>query len=422
MSYNITLPSGFFTDIAITQHIAATPLQEWTSRLRWALADLGVDMEVSVISIAAPTLWMQLGLASVNDDETIPVSNAMTIVLVSGTLGAASLCICAVVYLWATRMCKRSRTLPSPRRTNDYLAKYEIPIGEWEVALENYLEPPKDAAGNEDLVLFFVPREVVFFHAARKRPIPVFQDLLQAQDLKCCRISRYEALQGLLSSVLALSYPWEKEGDPDPDGERLEEAAAVLNDNPHLQLMWMDWACLPQRARERSELQERYFKHVLHSGAINVIYLGCSVVSIVNRAYLERFWTQFEYILATRKVTKNGFQFCADRLFFRCIQSFADAPEQVRSLLKVHWEDKSVAQVVKILAEPDVKVTQQSDKDTLLGKLPELERQLTEAVVVGKASSSSGVLRNAAGEVAGRGNRLANNSLGSVAPEPELLT
>ena len=48
------------------------------------------------------------------------------------------------------------------------------------------------------------------------------------------------------------------------------------------------WCCMPQG--ERSAPDKAEFKRMLPR--INMLYLGCSVLLIVDNTYITRFWTQ----------------------------------------------------------------------------------------------------------------------------------
>jgi hypothetical protein len=241
-----------------------------------------------------------------------------------------------------------------------------------------------DADAQKDMVIFLVPKEVVLYFARLKMPMPVFQELRKRGHLKCYAFNRLEVLHGFLERVLAVSYPWASPGSPDPDSGRLQEVANVFNENPKLQFMWMDWSCLPQ-GEARTEIEKLYFKYFLSSGAINLVYLGATVVSIVNNRYLESFWTQFEYILATRKITAHGFETTHGRIHMRFIESAVAAKEPSKALLQQKWSDKTVMEVVEVLSKDDVRVTNQSDKDDLLPKLPKLQVYFADQLARGGA-------------------------------------
>ena len=57
---------------------------------------------------------------------------------------------------------------------------------------------------------------------------------------------------------------------------------------------------------KKNAFEKMYFKAMINHGGVNLIYLGAFVLSIVNSLYMQRFWTQFEYLLATRIVTRVG--------------------------------------------------------------------------------------------------------------------
>ena len=141
-------------------------------------------------------------------------------------------------------------------------------------------------------------------------------------------MNRTAALRGELRTgackVLAISYPWQGFGDPDSTGDRVAAVAAHLEEHPEIDAVWWDYMCVPQNTNipdwtgkvttpypttyKKNIFEKAYFEAMIDHGGVNLIYLGAFVLSIVNSLYIQRFWTQFEYLLATRTVTRAGFQ------------------------------------------------------------------------------------------------------------------
>ena len=154
--------------------------------------------------------------------------------------------------------------------------------------------------------------------------------------------------------------------------------------------MWWDFLCVPQTTNipdnttgkvehpypttyQKNDFDKLYFKMMINQGGVNLIYLGAYVLSIANALYIQRFWTQFEFYLGTRCVTGSAFGATRARLVVRCIQSLKDSTAEQASALFAKWGNKTTAEAKDVLAKKDVTVTNQSDKDNLLDKLPKLE-------------------------------------------------
>ena len=106
---------------------------------------------------------------------------------------------------------------------------------------------------------------------------------------------------------------------------------------------------------------------------INLLYLFCSVLILLDGSYMSRFWTQFEAFLSFRKVTASGLgptPLTERRDAIICIHN-AD-PEFDPPKLRKMWGDRTVDEAHEVLARPDVTVMNQKDKDVQLPKLQRL--------------------------------------------------
>uniref|UniRef100_A0A7S4VDW4 Heterokaryon incompatibility domain-containing protein n=1 Tax=Alexandrium monilatum TaxID=311494 RepID=A0A7S4VDW4_9DINO len=244
-----------------------------------------------------------------------------------------------------------------------------------QLALDMYTREKSESPNH--IRLYLLHRSTVEYLAARRLPIPVFQELRRQGLLHCRSVDRYQALKGALNDVLALSYTWEGDGDPDSSGDRLHALAAHLREHTDVDFVWMDYPCLPQNTKvyARDVFERSYYKDMLTSG-VNIIYLGAKVLSLVNSTYTRRFWPQFEYILANRAISERGFEPSFGRNTVRCIQSLEQVTAEQSRTLRAQWGEKTIAEAIEILGKPDVKVTNASDKTVLLGKLPDLEDEL----------------------------------------------
>lgn len=154
----------------------------------------------------------------------------------------------------------------------------------------------------------------------------------------------------------------------------------------------------------RSHAHQMMFERMLPS--VNLLYLSCTVLAIIDQSYISRFWTQFEAWLACQEVTAMGLQpvhsariasqrrlkvtsppsivlpttasypsahFLTLALTF-CLAQVegihgAEGSGHLCDHLLQTWAKKSVADARAHLAKPDVFVTNANDKETQLGKL-----------------------------------------------------
>ena len=122
-------------------------------------------------------------------------------------------------------------------------------------------------------------------------------------------------------SLFTVCYGWETSWHPDPTGQRLRDAVAVLDNAGACDddLVFWDFCCLFQKNNEgeRSELETLLFKHavsgmtrIIASSFIRVIVLPRISASAENQTpLLERGWCVFELFLAsycTRLLYQRG--------------------------------------------------------------------------------------------------------------------
>jgi hypothetical protein len=158
---------------------------------------------------------------------------------------------------------------------------------------------------------WLLPRDFVIQHVKQNpgKPLPVYQKLRAQGVLVAVQFTVEEAMNGKYhESIGAASYTWAAAGDPDPTGEKLAAHAIFLEQNPDVQYHFIDFNCIPQnyvdddgKAVKRTDEEQQYFDEILTGGGLNCLYFFVRVSSVVNESYLERFWPQFEFFLATRE-------------------------------------------------------------------------------------------------------------------------
>lgn len=233
--------------------------------------------------------------------------------------------------------------------------------------------------------LYFVSREVFIAltkeELSRPGGLPSFQELRAEGKLELLQVEKENVLSGGLRAVgrniLTLSYPWQAVDDPDSTNDRYAVAMAQLTKHPELTHVWWDYMSLPQSTKNkryiRNRFEEWYFRYMLKEG-VSLLYISTTVLCIVNASYTQRFWTQYEAFLATRELATHGFVPSTRRILIVCLQNAGSSDEEQRETLLTKWLDVEVDEALRMLAEPDVAVTDAADKKCLLEKLPELDR------------------------------------------------
>mmetsp|Transcript_20026 Transcript_20026/g.40664 ORF Transcript_20026/g.40664 Transcript_20026/m.40664 type:complete len:517 (-) Transcript_20026:44-1594(-) len=167
--------------------------------------------------------------------------------------------------------------------------------------------------------------------------------------------------------TLVVSHRWEQPDSPDPSGAQVTEIRAYLRAHPGIKFVWYDFWCMAQGKRTDAEKAE--FKAMLKQ--INILYLGATVLILLELSYISRFWTQFEAWLSMQCPTPKGLVPCnltnAQR---RCqIKCIHNAPPEMEDILLNMWYSKSPEDAHDILSKADVTVTNASDKEEQLPKL-----------------------------------------------------
>ena len=96
-----------------------------------------------------------------------------------------------------------------------------------------------------------------------------------------------------------------------------------------------------------------------------------------------RFWTQFEAFLALHKAGPNGVvpktdQDVEDNVLVVEMGAALASAGSVRNSLIDTWRSKSVQEAVEVLSQPDIEVMNQSDKEDLLPRLHDLNKNVIE--------------------------------------------
>ena len=154
---------------------------------------------------------------------------------------------------------------------------------------------PLDADGS--CRFFFVDTDRLLKYEGKT--LPHHQQLLRAHPgMLVERAVRFEeACSGkLIEEACTVSHRWMSAHEPDEDGTQLTAIKAHLKANPKIKWLWYDAWCLPQGERTASELAS--FKRMLRE--VNMLYLGTSVLILLDLSYQSRFWVRIRLNLTRR--------------------------------------------------------------------------------------------------------------------------
>ena len=205
--------------------------------------------------------------------------------------------------------------------------------------------------------------------------LPKFQELREREGfLKQHKVTRREAFRHRYGGeYLAISHRWFAPDAPDKDGLQLSKIKVYLREHPTINWVWFDYWCMPQGKKTPGENVS--FKYML--GNINWLYIGCSVLVLLDLSYLSRFWTQFEAWLSLQLVVEGGGLQAATSDSTRTeIVPIYNGTEDACDLLRKTWANQTPEKAHDILAMPDVTVTNQGDKDMQLPKILSLNDEV----------------------------------------------
>jgi len=220
--------------------------------------------------------------------------------------------------------------------------------------------------------------------------LPVYKDLKRdhPEALKSVKLTMADACSGAYRhNILAVSHRWETTEVPDVQGAQMEAIRDYLAENRNIEYVFFDYTCMPQG--EKSAAEKREFRAVLPN--INLLYLGASVLALMDLSYMSRFWTQFEAWLSFQMPTRNGLV-SAPPLERRCtVRCIHNAPASQEQQLARMWAGMTAKSAHAVLSQPDVVVTNQSDKDTQLPKLLQLDQMVADCMAELELGLESGM-------------------------------
>ena len=86
---------------------------------------------------------------------------------------------------------------------------------------------------------------------------------------------------------VAVSHRWENSKVPDTTGAQLEALRGFVLEQKEIQYVFYDLMSLPQ-GDDRTPAEKAAFAQQLPN--INLLYVACSVLIMLDRSYFSRFW------------------------------------------------------------------------------------------------------------------------------------
>jgi hypothetical protein len=322
-----------------------------------------------------------------------PISAGASAVETSGSTGIIIGVIVGVIIVLVL-------SLVFVRRRNIILPVAHLPLAEKALAEKALADKAADKALADEAAkkaeaawnphkptLYFLPPAAVL--SATTKQLKRMQELHDSGQLVKMAVDLNDAFQGkgLIQNVLFVSHRWEGSVTPDEAGAQLAALKAHLMAHPEVQYVWFDYACMPQRSEsahrsktdDRTHAEKAEFDLMLK--AITDLYLTAKVLILLDTAYRTRFWTTMEGWCAMQQVTSEGVRPAREgeaRVSVSCIHN---ATQEDRQAL-LNMSIKTPKEIQKFLASPDVFVTNQKDKDSLLPKIGETDEHVRKMMSV----------------------------------------
>lgn len=154
---------------------------------------------------------------------------------------------------------------------------------------------------------FFV--SAAYLRSVNVPTLPCFQELRRTDGALILRtLVANKAYRGeYTKKLLAISHRWEHPSVPDGQGVQLRAIKDFLATDDDVEGVWYDFWSMPQDERTpeqrrshapdtRTPEELNMFKRMLPN--VNLLYLGCSVLILMDISYLSRFWVRPQHALA----------------------------------------------------------------------------------------------------------------------------
>ena len=190
-------------------------------------------------------------------------------------------------------------------------------------------------------------------------------------------ISRSKACRGhYVGKFLIVSHRWESVFQPDSEGHQLCAMQDHLRAHPEIEYVWYDYACMWQGRRTPAQMVE--FGWQLSN--VVWLYIGMSVLILLDLSYISRFWTQFEAWVSMQMATEHGLVPAPDEQRRYTIVPILNANAYIADALVGMWRNKTPQEAMEVLAQPDVVVTNQKDKMMQISKLRQLDAEIKDVM------------------------------------------
>merc|ERR1719374_160742 len=156
----------------------------------------------------------------------------------------------------------------------------------------------------QECTFFFLDAE--FVRRTSAKSLPAYSELKKQNVLVRRTLNQPEAYRAQYTKeFVAVSHRWGSREEPDPGGDQLQALKTYLRTDfgSDIKLVWFDFSSMPQR-EDRTPSEDLVAQWMLQNASL--LFLGGSVLLLVDTAFLTRFWTQFEAWLSLQRGSMKG--------------------------------------------------------------------------------------------------------------------
>lgn len=251
--------------------------------------------------------------------------------------------------------------------------KARMTIGEDdEAGAQAFVENERAA---DEVTFYFVDAD--FIRMSKMNTLPSWQELKQQPEILVRRtFSKGDAYRRrYCREYCAVSHRWESSEQPDAEGAQLKKIREhLLMEGADVKFVWFDYWCMPQGKRTKAEMIHFRWMHY----NANLLFLGASVLLLVDISYLIRFWTQYEAWMSLQTTTSTGLRPAEkheQRFTIKCIHDATRGLEDKKLISMWAQADADDARIVL----DEAPVTDEEDKEVHLDKVAFLHDEVCEA-------------------------------------------
>ena len=218
-----------------------------------------------------------------------------------------------------------------------------------------------------------------------------FQELLASPTTRDWLVKRPITLEGVCSrkyvtEYLAVSLRCHgKRQDSSATAEQLQKILGYLQKKPQIKYVYISSMAMPlpphHGISERSELTRMLPN-------IPLVYLGCSVLVVLDAFFVGRFWFGLEMWLSLQTASPSGLVSASDQMG-RCeVVCLDGTPTGLPKQVRAEWHERDANTAYYYLNSPDLLVSNASDREVTLFKVLQMTEMVRAIIALGSQTAA----------------------------------